>query len=242
MSTSTGYINTSVQKGFLSRMNGTIEHTQTLCEILTQQRRNKNQYCLAQFDLKNAFGSLSHDVIHDSLNWIRAPTVIRSYDASLYDNSSLQVCCSEGLSKPIPVGRGILQGDTLSPTLFNPCIEFALSYVRASCPRYGVKWDDGTVFQKAYADDITFLTNTPQEMQQAVHALTTALSRLGLTLNIGKCRVQHMSVATGSGYMTRRPQIMAKGTPIPHICDKGSMFLGMTLAPGAQQGKITFQS
>ena len=35
---------------------------------------------------------------------------------------------------------------------------------------------------------------------------------------------------------------MAKGTPIPHICDKGSMFLGMTLAPGAQQGKITFQT
>ena len=44
-----------------------------------------------------------------------------------------------------------------------------------------------------------------------------------------------------SGYMTRRPQLTINGAPIPQICDKGSTFLGMTLAPGAQQGKNLFQ-
>ena len=50
-----------------------------------------------------------------------------------------------------------------------------------------------------------------------------------------------MAMTTDSGYMTRRPQILVDGAQIPHICDQGSTFLGMTLAPGAQQGNILFQ-
>ena len=42
------------------------------------------------------------------------------------------------------------------------------------------------------------------------------------------------------GYMTRRPQILINHIPIPQICDAGSTFLGMTIAPGAQQSRALF--
>ena len=49
-----------------------------------------------------------------------------------------------------------------------------------------------------------------------------------------------MQIATNVMVMTRRPQIMIDATPIPQICDNGRTFLGVTLGPGAQHGKILF--
>ena len=234
-------IDTSIQKGFLPHMNGTVEHTQVLCELLEYQRRHKRQYCLAQFDIKNAFGSVPHTVLLQALKWARVSPIIVQYIEQLYEKASIQIKCAEGLTKPIPIDRGVLQGDTLSPILFNLAMELVLRFVRSSCPQYGITWDDKETFLKAFADDLTIITNTPREMQNATNVLVKGLSDIGMNLNVKKCRIQHMSMTQDSGYMTRRPQLTINGAPIPQICDKGSTFLGMTLAPGAQQGKNLFQ-
>ena len=80
----------------------------------------------------------------------------------------------------------------------------------------GIVWNDTQSFLKAFADDVTIMTNTPGEMQQVTNALIKALGIMGLQLNVKKCRTQHMAVHEG-GYMTHRPRIMACGQPIPHI-------------------------
>ena len=238
---STGIIDTTIQKGFLPNVNGTIEHTQALCKLLDFQRQHKRQYCLGQFDLKNAFGSLPHSILFQVLQWAKVSPIIIEYVHSLYTSASLRVKCAEGLTNHIPVERGVLQGDTLSPVLFNLAMEVVLRYLRSSFPGYGITWGGQDSFLKAFADDLAVITKSPEEMQHVTNALVKVLARLGMRLNVQKCRLQYMAVADG-GYKTHRPHIRAGGESIPHVCDKGSQFLGMTLAPGAQQGKVLFKS
>eukprot|EP00759_Apiculatamorpha_spiralis_P029269 PhF_6_TR31499/c0_g1_i7/m.46362 len=85
-------------------------------------------------------------------------------------------------------------------------------------------------------------------MQQATNAFAAVLKRLGLEINVKKSRI-HCTAHTRphvnggrQGYMTQRPNILADGLPIPHVCDKGSKFLGAVIAPGATQPHVLFRS
>ena len=124
---------------------------------------------------------------------------------------------NDGLSKPIECGREVLQGDTLSRMLFHLSMEPVLRFVRSSCPKYGITWNDSETILKAFADDLTIITNIPKEMQNATNVLVETLSSVGMRLNVQKCRIQHMVMTADSGYMTRRPQILIDSTNSPYL-------------------------
>ena len=237
-------IDPKIQKGFLPAINGTLEHTQSLSELLRHYRKNKWNYCMAQLDLSNAFGSVPRNIIFEALEWARISPNIIKYVQCLYTDASTRIKCYEGLSSAIPAKRGVLQGDTLSPTLFLVIMELALRYMAKSFPSFGLNLPGfPKSFLKAYADDLTVLTNSEKEMQLAVETLSTVLGSLGLSINVKKCRVQYMASKKNDehpGYMTRRPQIFIKNEAIPHICDEGSTFLGMNIALGSQQSRALF--
>ena len=57
------YIDPSVQKGFMAHINGCIEHTTLLQEIIQNSKYNKKTLHLSSYDLQDAFGSISHELI-----------------------------------------------------------------------------------------------------------------------------------------------------------------------------------
>ena len=59
--TNNGYIDNSMQKAFINNINGTIEHNQLLQEIIQHARHHKKTCHITFFDLKDAFGSISHE-------------------------------------------------------------------------------------------------------------------------------------------------------------------------------------
>eukprot|EP00759_Apiculatamorpha_spiralis_P005902 PhF_6_TR13451/c2_g3_i5/m.21534 len=212
-------------------MCGTTEHTQVLANILRDRRKRDRHFVMAQFDLVNAFGSPPREVLLKVMQWARLDPGVIAYITSLYDGATMELKLQAGLSAKIPVNRGVLQGDTLSPILFNLVMEVALRFVRHAFPNLGIRHDGELHFQKAYADDVTFLTVTPEDMQQATNAFAAVLKRLGMEINVKKSRI-HCTAHTRphvndgrQGYMTQRPNILADGL-IPHVCDKGRKFLG----------------
>ncbi len=56
-------INTAVQKAFIKNINGTIEHNQLLQEVISHAHKHKQTCDVTFFDLKDAFGSISHERI-----------------------------------------------------------------------------------------------------------------------------------------------------------------------------------
>ena len=111
-------IDTSTQKGFISGINGTMEHTFALNSILENARANSLPIFVTLLDLKNAFGSIPHALIIDMLQHVHLPTEVISYVADCYSKLQAVVATKEWQTNYFTIQRGIFQGDTLSPLLF----------------------------------------------------------------------------------------------------------------------------
>ena len=70
-------------------------------------------------DLKNAFGEVHHNLIHEVLAYHHIPDHIKSIIRSLYTDFQISIIMEQFNTPFITVGRGVLQGDCLSPLSFN---------------------------------------------------------------------------------------------------------------------------
>ena len=68
-----GYIDTRVQKGFIERLAGCVEHFETVHAALLDARTRKKNLCVRWIDLANAYGSVRHSMILFTLEWYYIP-------------------------------------------------------------------------------------------------------------------------------------------------------------------------
>jgi hypothetical protein len=118
-------LNTSWQKGFLKRIQGCVEHGYELHEEMLRAARGKKRLALLFIDFSHAFSTVRQDALWDILErYGIAPRVIETLKAE-YANMRLQV---EDKIR-LPIERGTLQGDTLSPLLFTLLMHVILEFV-----------------------------------------------------------------------------------------------------------------
>ena len=124
-------IDTSVQKGFVTGLPGVFEHIYTLSAVMQDALTNQKPLMMTFLDLKNAFGSVSHQLIFDMLTAVKVPSVFLHYIQSFYSQLSVTIISKSWETAPIPFRRGVFQGDTLSPIVFllvfNPILQLAES-------------------------------------------------------------------------------------------------------------------
>ena len=124
-------IDTSVQKGFVTGLPGVFEHIYSLSAIMEDALANKKPLMMTFLDLKNAFGSVSHQLIFDMLKAVKVPPSVVDYIQSFYSQLFAIVKSKSWGTVPIPFKRGVFQGDTLSPIVFllvfNPVLKLAES-------------------------------------------------------------------------------------------------------------------
>ena len=70
-----------------------------------------------------------------------------------------------GKTKPIPIQRGTIQGDTLSPYLFIIFLEPLLRWLERGNNGYTFGTSKITINSAAYADDLASLTNKLEAIQ-----------------------------------------------------------------------------
>ena len=103
-----------------------IEHTFSMSAILEHARGNGLLVAITFVDLRNAFGSIAHGLIHDTLEILKVPTQVRKYIRDLYAQLKATIRTKQWSSPEFSVKRGVFQGDTLSPIIFlltfNPII------------------------------------------------------------------------------------------------------------------------
>ena len=116
-----------LQKGFQSGINGCIEHVFAMQSMIINAMDHSLPLSLSFIDLKNAFGSISHNYISDIIKLIKLLTQFTSYLTNLYSSISAHISTKDWKTQPFPISKGIFQGDTLSPLLFliafNPIIQ-----------------------------------------------------------------------------------------------------------------------
>lgn len=180
------------QRGF-KPVDGVCENVTIISALLSDARRSRRTMHLACVDVSKAFDTVSHEAIHQALLELDLPIGFREYIRAVYANARTVFWPPNEMMSMTQLGRGVRQGDPLSPLLFNLVVDRALGILSEDV---GYKLGNRAVNALGYADDIVLLASTRVGMQENLSRLHAAFQCHGLTINAKKTGVLSL-VASG---------------------------------------------
>ena len=184
------YIETHIQKGFWNDISGCVEHTEILSHVINNARLKQKSVTITLIDLQNAFGEVNHELLHQILKLHHVPPEVITLIKSLYTNYHISILTDDFQTSPIHVKRGVLQGDSLSPLLFNLIINSLIHTIKnekVSCLGYVYQ---GCLTPKhwfQFADDTAIVTSSESDNQLLCNVFLKWSTWADLIIKIGKC-------------------------------------------------------
>ena len=159
------FVEHKIQKGFTPNISGTLEHTAMMANIINNARIKQRSLVITQLDLKNAFGEVHHNLIQSVLDYHHIPEHVKNIVKSLYTNFHVSIITSKFRTPFIPVGRGVLQGDCLSPLLFNMVFNTFIQHIKNDkYNQFGFSFKLlNPIHWFQFADDAVVITSQEQE-------------------------------------------------------------------------------
>jgi Reverse transcriptase (RNA-dependent DNA polymerase) len=150
----------------------------------------------------------------------------------LYEGSTARVAGHDGLSDPFAVTSGVLQGDTLSPSLFVAVLDLVNRLVLADNPdsgflikaRSGPRDVERRIFEMTFADDTVYVCQSIEEAQRVLNSANSRAAEGGLSLNLQKTKF----LMLGDLAARRDISLAVNGTPIARVED--FKYLGSMIA------------
>ena len=87
------------------------------------------------------------------------------------------------------IGKGVRQGCTLSPCLFNLYAEYILQNARLDEAQAGIKIAGRNINHLGYTDDTTLMAESEEELKSLLMKVKEESEKVGLKLNIQKTKV-----------------------------------------------------
>jgi hypothetical protein len=168
--TKNGYFKRAKQKGFLSGIAGCNEHIATLKAALENAKAHKRQIVVAWIDLKNAFGSVSHNLIQFALEWYHIPFHLSMIIFKYYEMLFATIETKDWSSRCFTYEIGVFQGCVISPLLFNMVFNLLLDLLSPKSDQngYDMKEAQVRVHDLAYADDLSIVAKSPKCAQDSI--------------------------------------------------------------------------
>ena len=178
------YVEHEIQKGFTSGLCGTFEHTAQMADIVTKARTKQRSLVITLLDLKNAFGEVHHNLIQTALDYHHIPDHIKSLVKSLHTDFKTSI-----RTPFISVGHGVLQGDCLSPLLFNLCFNTFLQQIKSEKYRrfgFSLKFLN-PIHWFQFADDAAFISGQESENQHLINRFIIGCNWSNMIIRVDKC-------------------------------------------------------
>ena len=176
------------QKGFVANVNGCSEHIGVLNELFSHATRNKKDINVVTLDFANAFGSVDHRQIVNSLVSLGFPKPFCRWIKDLYNENVTTISVNGENSQMIPMERGVRQGCPFSPILFNLCLEPLLRELLSNHKADGYRIDDLSFNVQAFADDVVLISHNTEQMRSMLRTVQSFCSVTGMKLTGSKCK------------------------------------------------------
>jgi hypothetical protein len=179
----------NVQKGFKASTPGCLEHSFSMFESLLDAKDQQRQIVVSWLDLKNAYGSVRHNLIQFALSWFHVPKLIRGLIFDYYEKICAQIRVKDKRTPFFLFDIGLFQGCVLSCILFNCVFQMLLDLIKPVSEDHGYKFKDLQVVlhDQAFADDISIMTSTPALNQRSIDIVVLFLTWAHLQANPKKC-------------------------------------------------------
>lgn len=169
------------QRAFID-CDGTLENLSIISTILADARTSRKEVHIATLDLRKAFDSVTHKTIIDTITELGFPKHFINYIDALYTDSKTMLQYNSR-NTLLRVNQGVLQGDPLSPLLFNAVMDRAIKMIPTEI---GYRINGKLFNMVAYADDVIAIASTREGLQESINTLTQTFSSFGLKINIEK--------------------------------------------------------
>ena len=189
-----------LQSGFRAKK-CTADLSHILASVYEDANLNRRRCQVLYVDWKQAFPSIPHDRLMETLRLFGCPNDLIQVIRALYEDQKAIVITPYGETQPFDVTLGGLQGEKLTPLLWLIFMQPLLLWLEAGNRGYLMSQPlhNGThvrVPHVTFADDLAATTDSPENMQTQVHKIAAfnqewcGSSSLGLTtldLGISKC-------------------------------------------------------
>jgi hypothetical protein len=163
------------QAGFRSKRS-TAQQIEMMVLALEDAYWFKQDIYLLQADMTEAFDTISHDKLLCILYDLGFPTDAIEVVKDLYKEAHTSIKTPYGSTPPIPIDRGTIQGDSLSPFLFVLYMEPLLRWLHAGDRGYkpgaltgASESSNSQISSVTYADDLNMLTGGRTGLQNMKH-------------------------------------------------------------------------
>lgn len=170
----------------------TNDHLQSI-KVLIEKSIEYNRSLVLAFDFRMVFDTIEMSAILEGMNECRIDyryskihnIYKNAMTVKLHDNSG-----------QIKIGRGVKQGDTMSPKLFSTILEYA--FKRLNWEEKGLNIDGQKLDHLRFADDIVLMEENLEEMRLMLQELREVSARIGLQINFSKTKFMTSLVPSGS--------------------------------------------
>ncbi|MCP4489606.1 MAG: hypothetical protein GY820_20160, partial [Gammaproteobacteria bacterium] len=218
------YFNTSLQKGFLPKISGCVEHNHTVIDLMRNNIKAGNDAYIIWLDLQNAFGSVKHNLMFAALKFYGIPDYLINIIMSLYKDCSVKVKTKDWTTESFRVEKGSLQGGPEAGLCFNISWNLGLDFILLVAVLLGCREEDKPV--AGFADDVTLTSGDRKILRALVRAAENFCTWAGLRFKDSKCKA--MGVVDGS---LVNPLISVNGKVVPAMHKLPFKFLGRMVYP-----------
>ena len=164
-----GYMDTDIQKAFLSGIPGCAEHHCKLVSVIKDATVKHRSLSVCWPDLANVYGSVPHGLIQFALQHYNTPLQFTNTVSRLYSVSLLSAAITAGswATPFVSLQTGVYQGDPLSVVVFNTIM---CTLIDALKPLkhlgYNLSGSKHSVHLLQYADDTCLVGDGPFSCQE----------------------------------------------------------------------------
>ena len=175
------------QAGFRKKYR-TSDHIFVLTTIVTKiVKINKNRLYVAFIDFQKAYDSINRRLLLQKLKDWNIEGLFYENIKAMYQAVFYNVKVRGGFLDPISSVRGVMQGDVLSPCLFNIFIDDIKYIFDESCDPINLLGPD--ISHLLYADDLILMATSEKGLNNCLSRLFDFCKKWELTVNMKKSNV-----------------------------------------------------